>query len=69
MHFVAKQGLEEMRYLKLKVKKMRSETKCGRPNMALHLNELFKDQKGGLGVAHLRNSVFGRKREEKRDKS
>ena len=39
MHFVAKQGLEEMRYLKPKVKKMRSETKCGRPNMALHLNK------------------------------
>ena len=40
IHFVAKQGLEEMRYLKQKVKKKkRSETKCGRPNMALHLNE------------------------------
>ena len=39
MHFIAKQGLEEMRYLKQKVEKMRSETKCGRPNMALHLNE------------------------------
>ena len=39
MHFVAKQSLEEMRYLKPKVEKMRSEIKCGRPNMALHLNE------------------------------
>ena len=39
--FVVKQGLEEMRYLKPKVKKKkkRSETNCGRPNIALHLNE------------------------------
>ena len=48
---------------------MRSETKCGRPNMTLHLNEWFKDQKGGLGGAYLSNPVFGRKREEKREKS
>ena len=47
MHFVAKQGIEEMRDLKPKVKKMRSKTKCG---------------------AHLSNPVFGKKREEKREK-
>ena len=69
MHFIAKQGLEEMKYLKPKVKKMRSETKCGRPNMTLHLNEWFKDQKVGLGGAYLSNPVFGRNREEKREKS
>ena len=69
MHFVAKQGLEEMIYLKPKVKKMRSVTKCGRPNMALHLNEGFKDQKGGLGGAHLSNPFFGINREEKGEKS
>ena len=57
MHFVAKQDLKKMRYLKPKVEKMRSETKCGRPNMALHLNKRFKT-KSGLRGAHLSNPVF-----------
>ena len=54
------------RRLKYKKKKKRNETKCRRPNMALHLSE-FEDQKNGL-KAHFweANPVFGREREEKR---
>ena len=40
---------------------MRNETKCGRSNMALHLNELYKSQKGGLR-AHLSKSRFWEKK-------
>ena len=38
--------------LKPNVEKMRSETKCGRPNMALHLNEqsvFWEKEKGENG--------------------
>ena len=54
MHFffVAKQGLMKISDLKPNVEKMRSETKCGRPNMALHLNEqsvFWEKEKGENG--------------------
>ena len=38
--FVAKQGLMRISDLRPKRRKMRNENKCGRPNMALHLNEV-----------------------------
>ena len=53
---VAKQGLMKNKLLKTK-KKRENENRCGRPNMALHLNE-DKDQHVVFGSSFLSNPVF-----------